>query len=171
MIRESVWLLGKTVPWYSGEIREALHISSENLLGHIVIPRPLRQSPGLCWWPLIRTQKMVIALQGDISRFYSNFQLSSNWFILALPTIRFRFWLGTCYLWAFLSSGFLVVEIGVVDLDLHLAPVQGGCVCLLPGCCYSQHLLYWVEKSAQMLFKWRASSFFDLFWVMVTWSV
>lgn len=42
MIKESVWPLGKTVPWNSGEIREAFQINSENLLDHIEISQTLQ---------------------------------------------------------------------------------------------------------------------------------
>lgn len=86
MVKVNVWLLGKTLPWYSGEIRAALQINSENLLGHKVIFQALRAvinsmvlvaSDNVKYWEL----EYGTSFKGDIPKFYSNVQLPNNRFL------------------------------------------------------------------------------------------
>ena len=129
MIKVSECLLGKPQTWYSGKIRAALQMSSENLLGHTVIshaPLGSPQCPGVMildnveyWEP-----EDGVSFRDDFPSFIQILNCLVT--DIALHLNAFRFWpLGILSAKGYLSSRFSVVHIGELwnwPLPLALEP-------------------------------------------------
>ena len=129
MIKVSECLLGKPQTWYSGKIRAALQMSSENLLGHTVIshaPLGSPQCPGVMildnveyWEP-----EDGVSFRDDFPSFIQILNCLVT--DIALHLNAFRFWpLGILSTKGYLSSRFSVVHIGELwnwPLPLALEP-------------------------------------------------